>query len=121
MSLSTEELELIAAAREVVIETRSGDRVFRTVIWVAVDDEDVYVRSVRGGAGRWYQRALAEPDVTLRVGDNRFRFTALSATDAESVERASEGLRHKYPKGRSLDSMLRIEVLDTTLLLEPVA
>ncbi len=110
----------MAAAREVVIETRSGDRVTGTVIWVVVEDEKVYVRSVRGTPGRWYQRALAEPDVTLRVGGNRLRFRAVPAGDDESVERASEGLRRKYPKGRSLDSMLRPEVLRTTLLLEPL-
>lgn len=121
VSLSAEELEQIAAAREVVIETRSGGRVFRTVIWVAVAEEGVFVRSVRGGAGRWYQRAISEPHVNLTVGDTRFRFTAVPETGADSVDRASEGFRGKYPKGRSLEAMLRSEVLDTTLLLEPLA
>ncbi len=119
MSLSIEELEAIARAKEVVIETRSGGRVFRTVIWVVVDGEDVFVRSVRGEAGRWYQRALAEPEVTLGVGKERFQFTAKGANDPESVDRVSEGLRRKYSPGRSLDAMLRLEVLGTTLLLEP--
>jgi hypothetical protein len=117
--LSTEELEIIANANEVVIETRSNDRVFRTVIWVTVVDGDVFVRSVRGHAGRWFQRALADPEVSLRVGDTRFQFRALPAADEESVRRTSDGLGAKYPKGRSLDAMLRPEVLDTTLLLEP--
>lgn len=119
VSLSTEDLESIARAREVVIETRSGDRVFRTVIWVVVDDEDVFVRSVRGEAGRWFQRALAQPEVALGVGADRFQFTATAADDPESVDRVSEGLRRKYSPGRSLDAMLRLEVLGTTLLLEP--
>ncbi|MEX1126660.1 MAG: DUF2255 family protein [Acidimicrobiia bacterium] len=118
MSLTPEDLTLIAGANEVVVETRSGDRVVRTVIWVVVDGEDVFVRSVLGRAGRWWQRALAEPEVTLSVGDIRFRFTATPVTDPESVERTSEGFRRKYRKGRSLDAMLRPEVLDTTLLLE---
>lgn len=118
MSLSTEELGLIAAAREVTIETRSGDRVIGTVIWVVVVDEDIYVRSVDGEAGHWYRRALAEPEVALRVGDARFRFRAVPASDADSVERASEGLRLKY-RGRSLEMMLLPEVLGTTLLLQP--
>lgn len=120
MSLSSHELDQVAASREVVIETGSGDRVTGTVIWVAVEDEKVYVRSVRGTSGRWYRRALAEPEVTLRIGDTRLRFRAVPAGDDESVERASEGLRRKYPKGRSLDSMLRSEVLGTTMLLEPL-
>ena len=120
MSLSSEELELIAGASEVVVETRSGDRHFRTVIWVVVDDGDVLVRSVRGEAGRWYQRALADPSVRLGVGIEWFPFRAVTVTNSEAIERASKALRRKYPKGRSLDSMLRAEVLGTTLLLEPV-
>lgn len=118
--MSAEDRERIAEASEVLIETRSGDRVFRTLIWVVVDDDDVLVRSVRGVAGRWFQRALADPEVRLGVGDTWFRFTAMAVTDPETIERTSEGLRHKYRKGRSLDSMLRPEVLETTLLLEPM-
>jgi hypothetical protein len=57
--------------------------------------------------------------VTLRVGGTRFRFRAEPATDDGSVRRTSDGLSTKYPKGRSLDAMLRTDVLDTTLLLEP--
>jgi len=121
VSLSTEELEEIGTAKLVEIETRSSGRVFRTVIWVVVDGEDVFVRSVRGRAGRWFQRALADPEVNLRVGDARFRFTALPAADADSVERTSGALRRKYRKGGSLESMLRDEVLDTTLLLQPMS
>jgi hypothetical protein len=121
VSLASEDLEIVANAKEVVIETRSSDRVFRTVIWVTVDDGDVFVRSVMGKAGRWFRRAVADPDVTLDVGDSRFSFRALPVSDAGSVERASEGFRRKYPKGRSLDAMVRPEVLETTLLLEPVS
>jgi hypothetical protein len=119
--MSAEGLERIATAREVLIETRSGDRVFPTVIWVVVDEGDVLVRSVRGVTGRWYQRALADPEVTLQAGDTRFHFRAIEVTDAETIERTSEALRRKYRKGRSLDSMLRPEVLNTTLLLDPMS
>ncbi len=104
-----------------MIETRSGGRVYRTVIWLVVDDDDVLVRSVRGLGGRWFQRALADPEVSLRVGDTRFRFSAIAASDPETIERMSEGLRRKYRKGRSLDSMLRPQVLETTLRLEPIS
>jgi len=119
MSLNAQDLETIAGANEVVIETRSGDRVFRTVIWVAVDSDDVFVRSVRGHAGRWFQRAIADPEVALRVENTSYPFTAVAVTDPDAVERASEGFRGKYSIGRSLDAMLRPEVLDTTLVLEP--
>jgi len=119
VSLPAEDLERIAESREVVIETRSGDRRVPTIIWVVIDDGAVLVRSVRGEAGRWYQRALANPDVDLVVGRLRMPLRAVPVTDTATVDRVSEALRRKYPKGRSLDSMLRPEVLDTTLLLEP--
>ncbi|HEX5696614.1 MAG TPA: nitroreductase/quinone reductase family protein [Acidimicrobiia bacterium] len=121
MSLSAEHLDLVTRANEVLIETRSGARVFQTVIWVVVDGDDVLVRSVRGESGRWYQRALANPEVALIVGDTRLELMAVPASDEVAVERASEALRRKYRVGRSLDAMLVPEVLGTTLLLEPVA
>ena len=118
MSLTAEQLQEIGEAREVVIESRRGDRVIGTVIWVVVGSDDVYVRSVRGESGRWYQRALADPEVALRVGDARFEFTAVPANDPDSIESASEALSAKY-RGRSLEMMLLPETLGTTLRLAP--
>ena len=120
MALSKSQLEILDEVRRVVIQTRSDDRVIGTIIWVVVDDGDVFVRSVRGDGGKWYQRALADPEVALRVGDDRLPFRAVPAADAESVERVSEALRRKYNPGASLDSMLLREVLGTTLRLAPV-
>jgi hypothetical protein len=111
-------VEEIAQAREVVVETRRGDRIYTTIIWVVVDEEEVFVRSVRGDQGRWYRRATANPRVALRVGDDRFQFVATPANDPESIERVSEALRRKY-RGRSLDMMLLPETLETTLRLDP--
>jgi hypothetical protein len=119
MPLNPDQLEKIAQAREVVIETGRGGRAFRTIIWVVVDQGEVFVRSVRGDDGRWYRRALSEPGVALGVGDDRFDFMALPANDAETIERVSEALRRKY-RGRSLEMMLLPKTLDTTLRLDPV-
>ena len=119
MAFTTEDLRLIDDTGEVRIETRDADRVYRTVIWVVVDDGEVFVRSVRGESGRWYQRALRDPNVALHVGGNRTAATAVPATDPESVARTTEALRSKYPKSQSLNSMVRDEVLDTTLRLDP--
>jgi hypothetical protein len=87
---------------------------------VVVEGGDVFVRSVRGDGGRWYQRAVADPEVALIVGDHRYRFTAQPASDPESVKRTSDALRAKYRPGRSLDNMLLPQVLGTTLRLVPV-
>jgi hypothetical protein len=110
---------MIASTKEVVIETRTRGRARSTVIWVAVDDGIVYVRSVRGCSGRWYQRVLVDPEVVLVVGGTRIPTRAVAAPDPDSVARASEAFRRKYPRGGSLNAMLRPAVLDTTLRLDP--
>jgi hypothetical protein len=102
-----------------VIETGAGDRTHRTTIWAVVDDGEVFVRSVRGARGQWYQRALVDPGVRLHVGNESLNANAVLSNDPASIERVSEALRRKYRKGASLDSMLRPEVLPTTLRLEP--
>ena len=117
--MTNDDLGAITEAEEVTIETRSADRVFRTVIWVSESDGTPYVRSFLGDSGRWYQRAVANPEVALLVGKTRVPFRAVPAADAESVERASRGFLEKYRKGKNLDAMVRPEVLHTTLRLEP--
>lgn len=118
MTLDPGQLEIISQAREVVIETRRGDRSFDTIIWVVVDDGDVFVRSVLGEEGRWYQRALADPNVALDFGDDRVNFVAVPANDPTSIERTSDALSRKY-RGRSLENMLLPKTLGTTLRLDP--
>lgn len=119
MSFSPDELQLIDKTGQVHIETRRGDRSHRTVIWVVVDDGEVFVRSVRGRMGKWYQRTLADPDVTLHVAGRGIPAKAVVVEDEDSIRRTSNALRRKYTPGGSLDSMLRPEVLDTTLRLDP--
>lgn len=120
MGFSREDLELLDRTREVEIETRRGDRSYRTVIWVVVDDGEVFIRSVRGERGKWYQRAEADPQVTLHADGRSIDARVVPARDEESVSRVDEALRAKYRPGGSLDSMLREETLGTTLRLEPV-
>src|SRR4029450_10429366 len=53
---------------EIDVETRPSDGVaHRTTVWAVVDGGDVYVRSLRGSAGRWYQELLAVPDTVIHV------------------------------------------------------
>jgi len=113
-----ESLAAIAVAREVLIETSSSGKTVSTVIWVARSGEDLFVRSVNGDGGRWYQRVLANPEVALVADDVRVEFLAMPAADPESVARASAGLAAKY-SGRSLERMLDPGVLHTTMRLAP--
>src|SRR5438045_3858823 len=60
----------LAESDEVQIETRRDTKspLHRTTIWIVPTKSGVYVRSFKGKKGRWYQEALANPRVTVRVG-----------------------------------------------------
>jgi hypothetical protein len=112
--------DLLAGTREVRIETsRPAAALHSAIIWVVVDGEDVFVRSWLGERGRWYRESVANPAVTIVVGDRRLPATAVSATDPESIRRCSDGFMTKYRKSKSALAMVADDVLDTTLRLEP--
>ena len=62
-SFDPETLSLLDETEEVYIETRrdADSPEHRTIIWVVVVGGEVFVRSVRGPKGRWYQRDLRQP------------------------------------------------------------
>ena len=121
MAFDASTLQRLAADEEVWIETTRPDgTVRRTVIWVIVAGDDVFVRSVRGDRGHWYQAALDRPaEVALVIGGDRVPVAARPAADEASVTTCSRGLELKYRADPSLASMLRPGVLHTTLRLEP--
>lgn len=121
--LDGEILDALDRTDEVHIETHrdaSSPR-HETVIWAVVVDGNAFVRSVRGGKGRWYREASANPDVTLRIDDRRMPVRVVPETDVRTIERVSGAIREKY--GASFPgptaAMLREEVLATTLRLLP--
>lgn len=121
MAISNDQLDLLDRTGEVHIRTRSDRGTFETIIWIVVVDGVVYVRSVQGEDGRWYQRALADPVVAILVDGQEIDFRAVSVDDPDEIEDVTKALSAKYPAGGSLDRMTRDEVLDTTLRLEPAA
>ena len=71
---------------EIDVETRSAvGEVHRTTIWAVVDGVDVYVRSLRGSAGRWYQELTAAPDTVIHVAGEAVPIHAVLAPDVESI------------------------------------
>jgi hypothetical protein len=119
--LEESDLAAIEAAKEVRIETRStAGATHRTIIWIVVHGGAIFIRSVNGPAARWYREALADPNVAIHLHGRRIAVRAIPATDAASVEACSEGLRAKYRRSYSLESMLLPKTLPTTLRLEPV-
>jgi hypothetical protein len=115
-----ETLDLLERELEVDIETVSaGQEPHRTTIWVVVEDGVVYVRSWRGAGARWYREIIDEPRGALHVAGARLPVVALPASDPSSVAACSAGLRRKYTGDPSTPAMVRAEILDTTLRLEP--
>lgn len=114
-------LALLDSAIEVDIETAAGEAGARrrTIIWVVVVDDQVLVRSVRGTRGRWYRDLQAAPEGMLHVEGRTFAFIVVAAVDKESVDRCSRALARKYAADPALRSMLRPDVLGTTLRLVP--
>lgn len=120
MSFSPEDLAEIEAAEEVRVETQKPDGpVHRTIVWIVVDDDDVFVRSVRGPAGRWFQEAEANPAIAIHVNGRRLPATAIPATDPDSIDRCSNAFRRKYANDPALRTMVAPKTLETTLRVEP--
>jgi len=115
------DLDLLAAAKEIRVETRSpAGEVHKTIVWPLVRDGIVYLRSYKGPSGRWYREARTDPDIALLFDRKRLAARAVPATDAASVEACSAALRDKYPRSYSLEAMLVPDVLPTTLRIEPM-
>jgi hypothetical protein len=88
-------------------------------IWIVVADSEVLVRSVRGAKGRWHRDLAGGGPATLEFNGQRLAVQAVPATDADAVERASREFLSKYRSSPYAESMVRPEVLQTTLRLEP--
>jgi hypothetical protein len=123
VSFEPETLALWRQTPEIEIETRrdATSAVHRTVIWIVVDADEVYVRSVRGPSGRWYRELRANPQGAVHAGGRRVPVEAQSVSDAATIAHVSGLLRAKYQARSpgSTDRMVRDEVLPTTLRLSP--
>ena len=120
-SFPAEVLKSFDETKVVEIETRSAKGAKHLIpIWIVVVDRVPYVRSVRGGAGRWYRELLASGDGAVVSGGKRVPVRPTKDSSAEAIEAVSAALRKKYARsGQSLQSMLRANVLDTTVRLDP--
>ena len=65
-------------------------------IWAVVVEDEVFVRSVRGRKGRWYQRISAHSEGALLVGDTRISVRAAPPPTPRQSMRVSEAFRSKY-------------------------
>jgi hypothetical protein len=104
--------------REVAIRTEKHPNA-AVVIWIAVADDDVFVRSVRGGSGRWYRDLSAGGPATLEFAGRRLAVLAVPTSDHGAIAKVSREYLRKYQPSPYAQAMVRPEVLPTTLRLEP--
>ena len=124
MTESTFSADALARLRESVevdIETRSaGGEAHRATIWVVVDASDrVLIRSWKGSGARWYREAIAAGEAALLYRDTTLPVRVEHAIDPARIEACSQELLAKYGGGKTARSMVREEILDTTLELRP--
>jgi len=123
-SFDPDTLQTLDRTYEIDIETSRGENApvhHRVTIWIVVDGDAAYVRSVRGPTGRWYRELMANPHGAIHVGGRRIPIVAEPAADAESIARVTDALKRKYePRWPGpLAGMLREQVLPTTVRLKP--
>ena len=116
--LHAETLRELYDIREVAIRTEKHPGT-SVIIWVVVADDEVFVRSVRGSKGRWYRDLATGGSATLEFAGRRLGVQVLPAADSDSTTRASAEYLRKYQPSPYAQSMVRTEVLPTTLRLEP--
>lgn len=111
-------LEMLRTTKEVRLRTRrhKGQGV---TIWVVVADGAVFVRSVRGPDGLWFKQVSADPKATLRVAARDLPVRATAVADPATIAAVSHAFLDKYEPSPYAKTIVRAEVLPTTLRLEP--
>jgi hypothetical protein len=120
MRFAPDDLALLDETEEIEIETAvPGGPTHRTIIWIVVDGDEVFVRSVRGTRARWYQEVVADPKITIHAGGRALSAVAEPASDPDSIGRVNAALTRKYEGVSGYEPMLVPDIFDTTLKITP--
>lgn len=90
------------------------------VIWAVVADGALFVRSARGPKGRWYRDVTVDPRAVLEFAGRRLSMQAVPVSDSSSIEAVSREYLRKYRNSPYVQSVVRSDVLPTTLRLDPL-
>ncbi len=66
-------------------------------IWFGVVDDTLYLISGNGETADWYRNALANPDVTVRIGSDARTGVARAVTEVGERRSLGELMGAKYP------------------------
>ena len=116
---TTEELAALDSAHEIRVAARRGDGSLRKLvtIWQVVVDGAVYVRSVRGVEGRWYQAVIRHSDGAIDWHGNTRDVTFTS--DASHDTEIDAAYFAKYGNGAPTRSIVNLTAKQTTLRVDP--
>lgn len=105
---------------EIVTSRDSKSPIHRTTIWIMPTENGVYIRSVFA-KGRWYQEALANRNVTIRVGRRNVAARVQRVNDSSVIRAVNAAIRDKYGERWPSDarSFVRLSRRHTTLRLIP--
>jgi hypothetical protein len=90
------------------------------IIWIVAVGDALYVRSVRGPAGKWFVAASADGQAILDLGHRQFPVSVVPVTDQVTIDKVSQAFLSKYAMSPYAPSIVRAETLPTTLRLDPM-
>ncbi len=119
---NSDELAKIGAAEEVQIAPLRRDGTPRkpVTVWVVRHGDDLYVRSVRGRSGQWFQGTQERYEGRIRAGRVQQDVTFVAA-DHDFNDEIDAAYRTKYRRyaGSILNSVLTPQARSTTIKLVP--
>ena len=114
---TNDELKRIGGAEEVETEVLGRDRQMRppVTIWLVRVDDDLYVRSVRGGRGAWFRAVQETHEGRISAGgvEKDVRFEEGEPSVNDKVD-AAYRVKYRRYAGRILDSCLTPAARSTT-------
>ena len=117
-----DELDKIGAADELELASLSGDATLQepVTVWVVRHADDLYVRSMNGPRGLWYQRAQLRHQGNIRAAGVEKDVTFVDASHEvdDQVDAAYRDKYHHYG-ARYLDPIVSARARGTTIKLIP--
>lgn len=117
-----DELSKIGRSEEVQIASvrRDGKLGKPVTVWAVRHGNDVYVRSVRGRSGHWFQSTQERHEGRIRAGGAQQDVTFVDAEhDIDDEVDAAYRAKYRRYAGSILDSVLTPEARSTTLKVVP--
>ncbi len=118
---TTDELAKIGDAEELHIAPQKQDGSLRdaVTIWVVRSGNEIYVRSVNGVDGKWYQHALEQHKGHIEAGGVSKNVT-FSEVNNENINEIDTAYQTKYVNSPYVNSTLTLQAKIATLKLIPL-